>query len=281
MMRSSSGSVLAAGGKLGPYRLEEKLGEGSIGVVFRAVRAPGEFVALKILKRELSDDAIYRKRFLREARVAAEVRHERLVPIVEAGEADGHYYLAAAYIRARSLEERIATGGSLAVEEALRLTADVAAGLDALHERSLVHRDVTPANIVLTTTGDALLTDFGLAKGRAYTVLTKPGQVLGTPDYFAPELIKGEAAKPASDIYSLGCVVYECLTGSPPFAGRGLLEVGIAHLEEQPTDPSAERKDLPPWFGWTVLQALQKDPAQRPRTASTFARMLKVAARRT
>ena len=269
----------AVGDTLGPYRLEEELGEGSVGIVFRATRTHGEVVALKVLKRALSDDEVYRSRFLREARVAAEVQHQHLVPIVDVGVADGHYYLASTYVRGRSLRVRIEADGVLAVSEAVRLAADVAGALDALHRRSLVHRDVTPANIVLTAAGDALLTDFGLAKGRAYTVLTRPGQVVGTPDYFAPELIKGETATSASDIYSLGCVVYECLTGSPPFGGRSLFELGAAHLKEEPHDPSGSRDDLPPWFGWTVLQALEKDPARRPSSASTYARMLRVAAR--
>jgi serine/threonine protein kinase len=268
-----------AGDTLGPYTLEEELGEGSVGIVFRATRPPGEAVALKVLKRALSEDEVYRTRFLREARVAAEVQHRNLVPILDVGIADDHYYLASAYVRARSLRKRIETEGVLSVAEAVRLAGDVAGALDALHGRSLVHRDVTPANIVLTDVGDALLTDFGLAKGRAYTVLTRPGQVVGTPDYFAPELVKGETAMPASDIYSLGCVVYECLTGSPPFGGRSLYELGVAHLKEEPPDPSEMRADLPHWFGWTVLRALQKEPVRRPRTASAYARMLRVAAR--
>jgi serine/threonine protein kinase len=240
---------------------------------------PGEPVALKVLKPALSEDEVYRSRFLREARVAAEVQHRNLVPILDVGIADGHYYLASAYVLARALRTRIETEGALSVAEAVRVAGDVAGALDALHRRLLVHRDVTPANIVLTEAGDALLTDFGLAKGRAYTVLTRAGQVVGTPDYFAPELVKGKAATPASDIYSLGCVVYTCLTGSPPFGDRSLYELGAAHLKEEPLDPSEARDDLPHWFGWTVLRALQKEPARRPPTASAYARMLRVAAR--
>jgi serine/threonine protein kinase len=279
MTESLAPGTPAVGDTLGPYTLEEELGEGSVGIVFRATRTSGPDVALKVLKRALSEDEVYRSRFLREARVASEVQHRHLVPIVDVGVADGHYYLASNYVHARSLRLRIEAEGSLALDEAVRLAGDVSGALDALHAHSLVHRDVTPANIVVTEAGDALLTDFGLAKGRAYTVLTRPGQVVGTPDYFAPELVKGEPATPASDIYSLGCVIYECLTGSPPFGGRSLYELGVAHLKEEPPDPSEMRQDLPHWYGWTVLRALLKEPARRPRTASAYARMLRVAAR--
>jgi serine/threonine-protein kinase len=120
--------------------------------------------------------------------------------------------------------------------------------------------------------------DFGLAKNRAWTVLTRPGQVLGTLDYLAPELIRGEPASPMSDLYALGCVLYECLAGAPPFAGRGVLRIGMAHLEEEPGDPAAGRADVPPALAWTVRQALAKDPARRPPGAGTLARMLRLAA---
>src|SRR5262245_42849192 len=173
---------LQAGDRLGPYRIDAALGDGATGIVFRAKHERIErTVALKILRAELGDSDVFRKRFLREARVAAEVEHENLVPIVEAGEAGGRYYLAAHYVEGRTLEERLAEG-PFSLEELLRLVGEVGAGLDALHRRGLVHRDVKPSNVMLDTEGKALLTDFGLAKGPAYTVLTKPGHVLGTLD---------------------------------------------------------------------------------------------------
>ena len=119
------------------------------------------------------------------------------------------------------------------------MVGDVAAGLDALHRGGIVHRDVKPSNVMLREDGSAALTDFGLAKGAAYTVLTRPGQVLGTLDYLAPELVRGGEATPASDIYALGCVAFECLAGRPPFADRSLFGVGTAHLEDEPPDPPA------------------------------------------
>ena len=260
---------------LGPYRLRGLLGEGAIGRVFLAERTDdGSLLALKVLKAALSADQTYVRRFVREARVAAEVKSGHLVGIVDLGEADGVHYLAVEYVRGGTLEERLQATGPLAVAECVRLTAEIGRGLDTLHGAGVIHRDVKPSNVMIDLSGTAALTDFGLAKGRAYTALTRPGQVMGTLDYLAPELIKGDTATPASDIYSLGCLVYECLTGEPPFAKRGIFGVAVAHLDHQPDDPAAAREDVPSELGWVVLQALAKDPARRPSTAAAFSHML-------
>jgi serine/threonine protein kinase len=267
------------GQQLGPYLIQRRLGQGGMGIVFRALHdGDGRTVALKVLRDELAADDGFRQRLAHEARAAAEVDHPNLAPVLEAGEADGRLYLAVRYVDGRSLAERLAAGGPLPVGELVPLAANVAAGLDALHRRGIVHRDVKPANILLAADGTAVLGDFGLAKSRAWTVLTKTGQVLGTPDYLAPEVIRGEPATPLSDLYGLGCVLFECLAGAPPFAGRGVLRVGMAHLTEEPGDPAAGRGDVPPALTWTVRQALAKDPADRPPSAVALARMLRLAA---
>jgi serine/threonine protein kinase len=272
-------AALEVGHRLGPYRIEARLGQGGMGIVFRARRdGDGRTVALKVLRDELSADDAFRRRLAREARAAAEVDHPNLAPVLEAGEADGRVYLAIRYVDGRSLAGRLRADGPLPLADLVRLAAEVGAGLDALHDRGIVHRDVKPANILLGSDGVAVLGDFGLAKGRAYTVLTRPGQVLGTLDYLAPELIRGEPAGPLSDLYALGCVLFECVAGAPPFAGRGVLRVGMAHLEEEPGDPGAGRPDVPPAVSWTVRQALAKDPARRPTNAAALARMLRLAA---
>jgi serine/threonine-protein kinase len=269
---------LSPGDRLGPYRLESLLGEGAMGVVFRATREPdGEVVALKVLKRLLSKDEVYRRRFVHEARVAAEVSHKHLVPILEAGEAEERSYLAVKYVSGRSLEERIREGGPLGLDEFLKVAAQAGSALDALHHKGLVHRDVKSSNIMIDDQGDASLTDFGLAKGPAYTVLTRPGQVMGTLDYMAPELIKGEPATTASDIYAFGCVIYECIAGAPPFSHKSMLQVGLAHLGEEPPDPLASRPELAKELTWATLQALAKEPERRPPTATAYGHMLRVA----
>ncbi len=277
-MRQSRGMELDIGERLGSYRLEARLGEGAMGVVYRAVRDPdGAIVALKVLRDELAGDEVFRRRFTREAKAAAEVEHRNLVRVLDAGESDGRFYLAVRYVDGRSLADRLADG-PLPLPGTLRLIAEVAGGLQAIHERGLVHRDVKPSNVLLDADETAALGDFGLAKGRAYTVLTRPGQVLGTLDYLAPELIRGAPAGPASDIYALGCVAFECLAGAPPFAGRSVLQVGVAHLRQEPPDPVAGRSDVPSAVSWAVRQALAKEPDRRPQTALAFSRLLHVAA---
>jgi serine/threonine protein kinase len=272
-------AALEVGQRLGPYRIEARLGQGGMGIVFRALHdGDGRTVALKVLRDELGADDTFRRRLAHEARAAAEVDHPNLAPVLEAGEADGRVYLAIRYVDGRSLAGRLRADGPLPLAGLVRLAAEVGAGLGALHERGIVHRDVKPANILLGSDGMAVLGDFGLAKGRAYTVLTRPGQVLGTLDYLAPELIRGEPAGPMSDLYALGCVLFECVSGAPPFAGRGILRIGMAHLEEEPGDPAAGRPDIPPAVSWTVRQALAKDPARRPTNAGALARMLRLAA---
>ena len=273
-MAGTSGQEPTVGSVLGGYRLDELLGEGGMGLVFRAVRgSDGTTVALKVLKSALSEDDTYRKRFLHEARAAAEVRHDHLLPILDAGESDGRHFLAVAYVDGPTLAERIRERGALPVDDLVRVARELGAALDALHDRGLVHRDVKSSNVLLAD-GAALLTDFGLAKGPAYTVLTRPGQVMGTLEYLAPELIRGEPATAATDLYALGCVVYECAAGKTPFGDRSLFEVGIAHLDEKPTDPGADRGDWPLQLSDALLSALQKDRADRPPSAGEYAALL-------
>jgi serine/threonine protein kinase len=270
---------MSSGDRLGPYRLEERLGEGGMGVVFRALREPeGEEVALKVLRHELSGDETFRRRFVHEARAAGEVRHKHLVPITDAGEVDGSPYLAVAFVPGRTLEDRLAKDGPMSFDEIVRIVAHVASGLDALHAAGIVHRDVKPSNVIIDPAGAANLTDFGLAKGRAYTVLTKPGMVMGTLDYLAPEMLRGSEATAASDIYALGCLAYECTAGRTPFADTSMFELASAHLTKEPQDPCANRPDAPEGLSWAILQALAKEPDKRPPTATAYAHLVSFAA---
>jgi serine/threonine-protein kinase len=274
-----AGSAGAAGGeRIGRYRLQTRLGEGAVGIVYRAVRVDdGLEVALKVLRAELSGDETYRHRFLHEARAASEVRHHHLVPVVDVGEADGRLFLASAFVSGTSLDDRIRGEGPLPLDDVLRMSAEIGSGLDELHRVRILHRDVKPSNILLTAEGGFALTDFGLAKGPAYTVLTTPGQLVGTLDYLAPELFRGEEASPATDLYAFGCVVFECLAGSPPFADRSIVEIGLAHMTQEPPDPGARRSDAPAELSWAVLRALAKVPEERPPTAAAYAHLLWIA----
>ena len=279
MQRAPEDTDLRPGDAIGPYRLAEFLGQGAVAVVFRAVSDDGRVVALKVLKDKLAADATYQRRFVHEARAASAVQHRHLVPILEAGEADGRHFLAQAFVPGGSLADRLEAEGTFAVHDVLRLAVQAGAGLDAIHANGLVHRDIKPSNIMLDTDGTARVTDFGLARGRAYTVLTRPGQIMGTLDYLAPELVKGATGTIASDIYAFGCVIYECLAGRAPFADRGLFQVAMAHLNEDPPDPAAGRVDAPPQLAAAVLIALAKDPERRPPTATAYANLLQVAVR--
>ena len=260
-----------AGAAFGPYALEQELGRGPMGTVFRARRGD-EVVALKLLPGELGADETYRRRFEREVRIAASLSHPHIAAVVDAGEIDGRPFLASRFVEGRSLADRLLEEGALDPAAVADLVAQVASALDVLHQEGLVHRDVKPSNILLAADGTAVLSDFGLARGRGDTVYTAQGRVSGTVDYLAPELIHGEPASTASDVYGLGCVAYECLAGAPPCADRPVGDAGLAHLQEPPPP-------LGPPLGEAVAQALAKQPADRPPTATAYALMLAVSLR--
>lgn len=272
--------ALSNGEAVGPYLLGDLLGQGGMGTVYRAVHVHERTeVALKVLKASPAADGELTRRFAREARAAGEVRHPHLVEVLDAGEDDGVRYLAMRLVEGRSLQSVIRADGPLALPDLVRVMSQVAAGLDALHAAGLIHRDVKPSNILLGDDGCVSLTDFGLIKGSGYSVLTKIGQLMGTLDYLAPEAIKGEEPSAASDVYALGCVAYECACGAPPFSG-GMFQVGHGHLEERPTDPCAARADASGEVAEALLLALEKDPARRPPTATSYARLLSLAVTR-
>jgi serine/threonine protein kinase len=272
--------VAGVGDAVGPYRIQAMLGEGGMGQVFRAAHAQtGAVVALKLLKPDLAGDPGLIRRLLREARAAGTVEHRHLVGLLDAGQDDGQHYLALELVPGISVAERIDADGPLPLDDVVRIAADVAAGLDALHGAGIVHRDIKPSNVLIDADGSARLTDFGLAKGSDYSALTLPGQMLGTIDYLAPELIRGDEPTAGSDIYAFGCLVYACVAGRPPFGGRSMLQIGVGHLDEQPPDPCAKRPDAPDGFGEAVGFALRKAPSERPPTATAYARLIAVGAR--
>jgi serine/threonine protein kinase len=262
------------GRDIGPYRLERLLGEGALGLVFAAATRGGERVALKLLRPEHAADSAALARFRREAQVARGIDSRHVVPVVEVGQAESLVFLEMPYYEGGSLAQKLRERGPLAVDETLDLAAGLGRGLDELHRRDVVHRDIKPSNVLLDSEGAAALSDFGLARSPDSTRLTAEGQIVGTPHYLAPELIEGEEATVASDVYALGCVLYECLIGAPPFAGRGAAAIGFAHLTEEPPDPGTLRPEISAELAEAVLLALEKDPASRPTSGTALARLL-------
>jgi serine/threonine-protein kinase len=263
---------------VGSYRLEDLLGEGGMGSVYRATDAEGQTVAVKVTKEKLARDDVFRRRFEREARSATEVEHPRVVPVLDVGEHEGRPFMVQRYMPGGSLNDLIERQGPLDAETIGVITREVADGLDALHESGIVHRDLKPHNILLDEEGSAHLSDFGLAKHLEASVLTKPGQALGSMDYMAPEQIRGEDVGPATDIYGFACVVFECVAGTPPFASEKGMKVLHAHLGAEPPDPTDTREDVSAELGFAISKGLAKDPAERPQTATAFARMVRMAA---
>jgi len=249
-----------------------------MGRVYRATDADGRLVALKLVRGDLAEDSVFRKRFEREARIAQQVKNPHVVPVLDTGEHGGVPYLSQRFIEGGSLAQKLKLEGRLNVATALAICAQVADGLDALFAGGMVHRDVKPANVLLDVDGIALITDFGLAKDNQATVLTRPGQALGSMDYMSPEQIRGEEVTAATDVYALGCVLCECLTGTPPFADRQGMRVLWAQLQDEPPDPTTGLDGVAPALGPAILRALEKDIAKRPQSAGEYARLLYEAA---
>lgn len=267
-----------AGTEFGEYRIDGLIAAGGMGTVYRATARDGTAVALKVIKADLAHDETFRRRFMREARIAQRVRNPHVVPVRDAGEHDGRPYLAAALIDGITLAEKLEREGRLDLVTTVSVCAHVAAGLDALWNAGMVHRDVKPANILLDRAGTAYITDFGLARVTNGTVLTRPGQPLGSMSYMSPEQIRGEQVTGATDTYALGCVVFECVCGRPPFADRDGMGVLWAHLQDEPPECSAQRADISPAFSQALGAALRKLPAQRPSSSVAYARALARAA---
>jgi len=262
----------AVGTEVAGYRIVEQAGSGGMGVVYRAEETGlgGRPVALKLLPAALAGDPDFRARFLREMRVAAAIDHPNIVPIYRAGEDRGRLYLAMRYVHASDLRRLLEAEGRLSPERALAILDQVARALDAAHARGLVHRDVKPGNILLAPPvfdSDAehvYLVDFGLARSDSDDrSFGGGGSFLGTPRYAAPEQAAGRPVDGRTDGYALGCVLYECLTGQPPFPGGSGEAILLAHLEASPPRVTALRPDLSPAIDQVVARAMAKDPATR------------------
>jgi YVTN family beta-propeller protein len=255
------------GSSIGPYRIEELLGRGGMGVVYRATDLRlGRPVALKLLSPELSGDERFRARFERESHLAASIDHAGIIPVYEAGDADGLLYIAMRYVDGSDLAQLLRREGPLEPSRAIELVGQLAEALDAAHARGLIHRDVKPSNALIAREGPrehVYLADFGLTKTSGPDSVTASGQVIGTVAYMAPEVIRGEQPGTAADIYALGCVLFECLTGEVPFTGSNEAAVIYGHLESPPPSPRDRAAQLPAALDAVIARALAKDPAER------------------
>jgi serine/threonine protein kinase len=269
------------------FRIERTLGRGGMGIVYLA-RELGldRLVALKVIRAELADEGSFRARFRSESRTAASIEHPRVVTVFGAGERDGLLYVAMRYVRGRDLDRLISIEGPLGAEEASALIAQVAGGLDAVHAAGLVHRDVKPANVIVSeaeATDDgpaAYLTDFGLAKAAASTAgLTDTGEVIGTVDYMAPEQIDAGRVDARTDVYALGCVLFHAVTSEVPFADRESSAKMWAHLNEPPPSAGSRGPAGVAVLDPVIRRAMAKDPADRFPSAGDLGRAAVAAAR--
>jgi hypothetical protein len=260
------------GTEIAGYRIEALIARGGMGEVYLATQSfPERKVALKLLPHELATDAAFRERFIRESNAAASVEHPNIVPVYGAGESSGELYIAMRYVEGEDLRALLDREGPLAPERAVRICSQIADALEEAHQHGLVHRDVKPGNILISKGDRAYLTDFGLIRrSKLETDLTKTGQFMGTVDYVAPEQIKGEEVDGRADIYSLGCVLYECLAGASPFRKDTEVATLYAHLEDPPPRPSAKRPELPPGLDEVVAKATAKHSLDRYATAGEF-----------
>jgi serine/threonine-protein kinase len=247
------------GTEVAGFRIESVLGRGGMSVVYVAEQLRlARKVALKVLTNELAWDEQFRERFVRESHIAATIDHPNIIPIYDAGEADGLLYIAMRFVQGPDLKE-ILRRGPLGVGRTIFLLEQLASALDAAHAHALVHRDVKPGNILVEESTDhAYLTDFGVAKQTTARGLTSTGHFLGTVEYAAPEQIEGGPVGARTDVYALGCVLYESLTGSPPFAHGTEHAVLHAHLVDPPPSVSRVRPDLPQAFDSVVATAMAK-----------------------
>jgi hypothetical protein len=271
------GDQLGRGSIVGGYRIDGQISRGGMGIVYRATNvALNRIYALKVLTPELADDDRFRERFKREMRIAASLHHPNVVAIHYAGEHEGLLFFVMDFVSGSDLRDLLKDSGAIEPHRAVDLLAQFASALDAAHERGLVHRDVKPANILITVANGeehSYLTDFGIAK-RFDTLsgLTAQGAVVGTVDYMAPEQISGGRTDARTDIYALGCVFFQMLTGRVPYERENSVAKLFAHVHEPPPPLEGQLAELYPTFGPVLKKAMAKEPADRHLSAGDFAR---------
>jgi eukaryotic-like serine/threonine-protein kinase len=259
----------------GRYEIEGKLGEGGMASVFKGTdQLLSRTVAIKVLAPRFAHDQTFVERFRREAQAAARLNHPNVVGVFDTGSDNNIHYIVMEYVQGRTLEEALRTEGRILPERAVEIVESVATALSFAHREGLVHRDIKPANIMLTPSGEVKVMDFGIARLTSTETLTQTATVLGTASYLSPEQAQGEAVDARSDIYSLGIVLYEMLTGQVPFTGDTAVAVAYKHVREDPVLPTRIEPRIPSVLEAVVMKALAKNPDNRYPSAEEFRRDL-------
>src|SRR5690348_15366332 len=262
------------------YQLQDLIGRGGMATIYRGRDLRMDrVVAVKLLREVYSTDPKFVTRFQREAKAASSLQHPNIVQVYDYGHSDGNYFIVMELVAGTDLRRYLRSRGVLAVDHAIIIAHDVALGLGAAHRRSIVHRDVKPQNVLVGRDGSIKLTDFGIAslyKDINAERLTTTGMTLGTVQYYAPEQAQGEIVSPAADVYALGIVMYEMLTGRPPFDGDTPVAVAMQHIQDAPRPPRELNPNIPPALEEIILRCLEKSPGMRYRDGSALARALEM-----
>ncbi|HSK26398.1 MAG TPA: Stk1 family PASTA domain-containing Ser/Thr kinase, partial [Jiangellales bacterium] len=264
------------------YELGEVIGRGGMAEVRRGRDSRlGRTVAIKMLRVDHASDPTFQARFRREAQSAASLNHRTIVAVYDSGEdmlgGARVPYIVMEYVEGRTLRELIKDRARFTPERAIEITEGILEALEYSHRAGIVHRDIKPGNVMLTTAGDVKVMDFGIARSLADEglTLTQTAAVVGTAQYISPEQARGEAADARSDLYAVGCVLYELLTGRPPFVGDSLVSVAVSHVREMPTPPSAHDPSITPDLDAVVMKALAKDRLERYQSAQEMRDVLR------
>jgi eukaryotic-like serine/threonine-protein kinase len=265
----------------GRYEVGPELGRGGMAKVFRGTDTVlGRPVAVKVLAPQFSEDPAFVDRFRREAQAAARLNHPNLVSVFDTGSDDGIHYIVMEFVDGKTLADYLSGGGRIMPQRAIEIADAVARALEAAHAQGVIHRDIKPGNIMITPTGEVKVTDFGIARVVAGAdTVAQTAAVLGTASYLSPEQAQGQPVDRRSDLYSLGCVLYEMLTGRPPFLWDSPVAVASRHVLEQPVPPSRLNPDVGPGLDAVVMRSLAKNPANRYDSAEEFRRDLERAGR--
>lgn len=250
------------------YRIEERIGSGGMADVYKATDTLlGRTVAVKILHTQFSRDPVFIERFRQEAQAAANLNQPNIVNVFDWGVENGTHYLVMEYVQGRDLKDIILQGGPLLPERAVEIAVAICRALDSAHEHGVVHRDIKPQNIIATYDNQIKVMDFGIARTAGGSAMTQTGTIMGTAQYLSPEQAQGKSADPRSDLYSLGIVLYEMLTGKVPFDGENPVSIAYKHVREDPLPPSMINPDISAGLESVIMKALAKNPENRYRNA--------------